>query len=46
MSITDIPILSMLLPAHQKAYIVELTALAPLLTMLLQEVVIGAVRSA
>src|ERR1700688_421648 len=34
---------AILLPAHQKAYTVELAALAPVLTMLLQEIVIGAV---
>jgi flagellar biosynthetic protein FliR len=34
---------AILLPAHQKAYTVELTALAPVLTMLFQEIVIGAV---
>src|ERR1035437_391956 len=34
---------AIMLPAHQKAYTVELTALAPVLTMLFQEIVIGAV---
>ena len=34
---------AILLPSHQKAYIVDLTALGPVLTLLIQEVVIGAV---
>src|SRR5450631_899304 len=34
---------AILLPAHQKAYTVDLRALAPVLTMLFQEIVIGAV---
>jgi flagellar biosynthetic protein FliR len=34
---------AILLPSHQKAYAVDLTALAPVITMLLQEIVIGAV---
>jgi flagellar biosynthetic protein FliR len=34
---------AILLPSHQKAYIVDLTALAPALTLLMQEIVIGAV---
>ena len=34
---------AILLPSHQKAYTVDLTALAPVLTMLFQELVIGAV---
>ena len=34
---------AILLPSHQKAYTVDLTALAPVLTMLFQEIVIGAV---
>lgn len=34
---------AVLLPAHQKAYAVDLTAMGPVLTMLMQEIVIGAV---
>ena len=34
---------AVLLPAHQKAYAVDLTAMGPVLTMLIQEIVIGAV---
>jgi flagellar biosynthesis protein FliR len=34
---------AILLPSHQKAYAIDLTALAPVLTMLFQEIVIGAV---
>jgi flagellar biosynthetic protein FliR len=34
---------AILLPAHQKAYTIDLTALGPVLTMLMQEIVIGAV---
>jgi flagellar biosynthetic protein FliR len=34
---------AILLPAHQKAYTVDLTAFGPVITMLLQEIVIGAV---
>jgi len=34
---------AILLPSHQKAYTIDLTALAPVLTMLVQEIVIGAV---
>src|SRR5487761_1935044 len=34
---------AILLPSHQKAYTVDLTALAPVITMLFQEIVIGAV---
>lgn len=34
---------AILLPSHQKAYTVDLTSLAPVLTMLFQEIVIGAV---
>ena len=34
---------AILLPAHQKAYAVDLTAMGPVLTMLMQEIVIGAV---
>jgi flagellar biosynthesis protein FliR len=34
---------AVLLPSHQKAYTIDLTSLPPLLTMLFQELVIGAV---
>jgi flagellar biosynthetic protein FliR len=34
---------AILLPSHQKAYTVDLNALAPVLTLLIQEIVIGAV---
>jgi len=34
---------AILLPAHQKAYTVDLTALGPVLLMLFQEIIIGAV---
>ena len=34
---------AILLPSHQKAYTIDLTAMAPVLTMLMQEIVIGAV---
>jgi flagellar biosynthetic protein FliR len=34
---------AVLLPSHQKAYTIDLTAMAPVLTMLVQEIVIGAV---
>jgi flagellar biosynthetic protein FliR len=34
---------AVLLPAHQKAYSVDLTALGPVLVMLFQEIIIGAV---
>jgi flagellar biosynthetic protein FliR len=34
---------AVLLPSHQKAYTIDLTAMAPVLTMLMQEMVIGAV---
>ncbi len=34
---------AILLPSHQKAYTVDLTALGPVLTLLIQEVVVGAV---
>ncbi|HEX5211733.1 MAG TPA: flagellar biosynthetic protein FliR [Pseudolabrys sp.] len=34
---------AILLPSHQKAYTIDLTAMAPVLTMLVQEIVIGAV---
>jgi len=34
---------AILLPSHQKAYTVDLNALAPVLTLLMQEIVIGAV---
>jgi len=34
---------AVLLPAHQKAYAVDLTALGPVLVMLFQEIIIGAV---
>jgi flagellar biosynthetic protein FliR len=34
---------AVLLPSHQKAYTVDLTAMAPVLTMLVQEIVIGVV---
>src|ERR1700693_4264545 len=34
---------AILLPSHQKAYTVDLTALGPVLVMLFQEIVIGAV---
>lgn len=34
---------AVLLPAHQKAYTVDLTALGPVLVMLFQEIIIGAV---
>ena len=34
---------AVLLPSHQKAYTIDLTAMAPVLTMLMQEIVIGAV---
>ena len=34
---------AILLPAHQRAYTVDLTAMAPVLTMLMEEIVIGAV---
>jgi len=34
---------AILLPSHQKAYTIDLTALAPVLTMLFQEIVVGAV---
>jgi len=34
---------AILLPSHQKAYTVDLTALGPVITMLMQEIVIGAV---
>ena len=34
---------AVLLPAHQKAYTVDLTALAPVMVMLFQEIIIGAV---
>jgi flagellar biosynthetic protein FliR len=34
---------AILLPSHQKAYTIDLTALAPVLTMVVQEIVVGAV---
>jgi flagellar biosynthetic protein FliR len=34
---------AILLPAHQKAYTVDLTALGPVLVMLFQEIIVGAV---
>jgi flagellar biosynthesis protein FliR len=34
---------ALLLPAHQKAYVVDLTALGPVLVLLFQELIIGAV---
>lgn len=34
---------AVVLPAHQKAYTVDLTALAPIIVMLVQEIIVGAV---
>ncbi len=34
---------AILLPAHEKAYTVDLTTLAPVITMLIQEIIIGAI---